>query len=279
MKMTNSKYSPLPKVDSPISRGKDMDSLSIADKVFSSRLILGTGGATSLESLKSAVISSESELVTVAMRRLNSSSSGLLALLRDSKMELLPNTAGCFTAQEAILIAKMSQEALGTNWVKLEVIADEFNLLPEPFETFSAAETLSNLGFRVLAYTNDDPVMAKRLENIGVSAVMPLGSPIGSGMGIRNPHNISLICQTVSVPVVLDAGIGTASDATLAMELGCQAVLIASAITKAKDPSKMAAAMAAGVKAGRLAFLAGRIPVRSHAQASTSSIGKPSWQP
>ncbi len=275
--MTNSKYFPSPKEDNNTSTNKNIDTLSIADKVFSSRLILGTGGSTSLESLKAAIVSSESELVTVAMRRLSSSSSGLLNLLKDSKVELLPNTAGCFTAQEAILIAKMSQEALETNWVKLEVIADEFNLLPEPFETFSAAETLSNLGFKVLAYTNDDPVMAKRLESIGVSAVMPLGSPIGSGMGIRNPHNISLICQTISVPVVLDAGIGTASDAALAMELGCQAVLIASAITKSRDPSKMAAAMAAGVKAGRLAFLAGRIPIRNHAQASTSDIGKPSW--
>lgn len=275
--MTSSRYFPLPKVDSQTSERKNMDPLSIANKIFSSRLILGTGGATSLESLKSAIISSRCELVTIAMRRLNSASSSLLNLLKDFKMELLPNTAGCFTAKEAVLIAQMSQEALGTNWVKLEVIADEFNLLPEPFETFSAAETLSNLGFKVLAYTNDDPVMAKRLENTGVAAIMPLGSPIGSGMGILNPHNISLICQTISVPVVLDAGIGTASDAAFAMELGCQAVLVASAITKAKEPSTMAAAMAAGVQGGRLAFLAGRIPIRSHAQASTPDFGKPTW--
>jgi thiazole synthase len=188
-------------------------------------------------------------------------------------VRVLPNTAGCRTAFEAVRTAQLAREALETDWVKLEVVADERTLLPEPIELLDAAEQLVGLGFTVLPYTNDDPVLARRLQRIGCAAVMPLGSPIGSGLGIQNPHNIGLIVSEAEVPVILDAGVGTASDAALAMELGCDGVLLASSVTRAQDPALMAAAMAAAVRAGRLARLAGRIPRRHHAQASSPLQG------
>jgi thiazole synthase len=193
----------------------------------------------------------------------------VLDLLRRLGIEPLPNTAGCRSAAEAVLTARLAREALDTSWVKLEVVADERTLLPDPIELLDAAERLVDDGFVVLPYTNDDPVLASKLEAVGCAAVMPLGSPIGTGLGIRNPHNIELIVSRASVPVVLDAGIGTASDAALAMELGCSAVLLATAVTRAQDPERMAAAMRSGVEGGRMARLAGRIPQRFWAQASS----------
>src|SRR4051812_19579806 len=187
-----------------------------------SRLIMGTGGAPSLDGLGAALVASGTELTTVAMPRYSPAEAGsLFQLLVDHQIRVLPNTAGCFTAGEAVLTAKLAREALGTDWVKLEVIADEHTLLPDPIELVAAAETLVDDGFTVLPYTNDDPILARKLEQAGCAAVMPLGAPIGSGLGVRNPHNIELMVDAVSVPVILDAGIGTASDATLAMELGC----------------------------------------------------------
>ena len=197
----------------------------------------------------------------------------MLDLLTTLKIQVLPNTAGCHTAREAVRTARMAREALETDWVKLEVVADDRTLLPDPVELLDAAEQLVDEGFVVLPYTNDDPVVAARLQSIGCAAVMPLGSPIGTGLGIRNPHNIAMIVEQSSVPVVLDAGIGTASDAALAMELGCDAVLVASAVTRAQQPAVMAAAMARAVEAGRLARRAGRIPRRWHAEASSPLAG------
>lgn len=244
--------------------------LAIGDHKFTSRLIMGTGGAGNLDALERALTASGTELTTVAMRRADlGSGSGVLDLVRRLGIELLPNTAGCRTAAEAVLTAQLAREALGTDLVKLEVHADERTLLPDPLETVDAAQQLADEGFTVLAYTNDDPVTALRLEEAGCAAVMPLGSPIGTGLGIGNPHNIELIVARASVPVVLDAGIGTASDATLAMELGCDAVLLSTAVTRAQDPERMAAAMRAGVTAGRLARESGRIPQRFWAQASS----------
>ncbi|MFG1695778.1 thiazole synthase [Nonomuraea sp. NPDC049309] len=247
-----------------------MDELIIAGEKFSSRLIMGTGGAPSLEVLDQALAASGTELTTVAMRRLDPSARGsVLDVLNKRNIKVLPNTAGCFTAGDAVLTARLAREALGTNWVKLEVIADERTLLPDPIETFDAAERLVAEGFVVLPYIGDDPALARRLEQAGCAAVMPLGAPIGSGLGIRNPHNIELIVEAASVPVILDAGIGTASDAALAMELGCDAVLLATAVTRAQRPDLMAAAMKQAVIAGRLASQAGRIPRRRYAEASS----------
>jgi thiazole synthase len=251
------------------------DLLTIAGETFTSRLILGTGGTPSLDALEQALLASGTELTTVAMRRVDSAAKGsILDLLKRHAIRVLPNTAGCFTAGEALLTARLAREALGTNWVKLEVIADERTLLPDPIELLDAAERLVDDGFVVLPYTNDDPVLARRLEQAGCATVMPLGAPIGSGLGIRNPHNIRLIVEQANVPVVLDAGIGTASDAALAMELGCEAVLLASAVTRAQAPAMMAAAMRKAIEAGRLAALAGRIPRRHHADASSPMEGR-----
>jgi thiazole synthase len=251
-----------------------MDKLTIAGETFASRLIMGTGGAPSMSILEAALTASRTELTTVAMRRIDPSTSGsVLDILSRCGIRVLPNTAGCFTSGEAVLTARLAREALGTDWVKLEVIADEHTLLPDPIELLDAAEILVADGFVVLPYTNDDPVLARRLEQAGCAAVMPLGAPIGSGLGIRNPHNIELIVDQAQVPVILDAGIGTASDAALAMELGCDAVLLATAVTRAKHPDLMAAAMRHAVEGGRLARLAGRIPMRRHAQASSSFDG------
>lgn len=244
--------------------------LSIAGAEFSSRLILGTGGAANLAVLEAALIAAGTELTTVAMRRVDAQGgTGVLELLARIGITPLPNTAGCRGAAEAVMTAQLAREALQTNWVKLEVIANERTLLPDAVELIKAAEQLVDDGFVVLPYTNDDPVLAHRLEAAGCAAVMPLGSPIGTGLGIANPHNIEMIVEQASVPVILDAGIGTASDAALAMELGCDAVLLASGVTRAADPAMMAAAMAAAVRGGYLARRAGRIPKRFWAEPSS----------
>jgi thiazole synthase len=252
------------------------DPFVIAGETFSSRLIIGTGGARSLDALEEAIVASGTEMATVALRRIDPQAKGsIIDVLDRTGVRLLPNTAGCFTAKDAVVTAQLARDAFDTAWVKLEVIGDDRTLLPDPVELLDAAETLVDEDFIVLAYTNDDPILAKRLEQIGCAAVMPLGSPIGSGMGIRNPYNIKLIVERTEVPVILDAGIGTASDAALAMELGCDAVLLASAVTRAEHPAVMAEAMRKAVEAGRLASRAGRIPRRLHADASTTFKGLP----
>ncbi|WP_280356823.1 thiazole synthase [Nocardia otitidiscaviarum] len=246
--------------------------LEIAGRTFGSRLIMGTGGAESLTVLEEALLASGTELTTVAMRRVDAAGgTGVLDLLKRLEIAPLPNTAGCRTAAEAVLTAQLAREALETDWVKLEVIADERTLLPDAIELVTAAEQLVDAGFTVLPYTTDDPVLARRLEDAGCAAVMPLGSPIGTGLGISNPHNIEMIVAAANVPVILDAGIGTASDAALAMELGCSAVLLATAVTRAHHPTRMATAMKHAVEAGWLAREAGRIPKRFWAQASSPS--------
>ncbi len=248
--------------------------LRIAGTELASRLILGTGGAPSLRVLDEAIAASGTAMCTVAMRRLDPGTSGsVLDVLDRHGVRVLPNTAGCRTAREAVLTARLAREALQTDWIKLEVVADEHTLLPDGPELLDAAADLVADGFTVLPYTNDDPVLARRLQQVGCAAVMPLGSPIGSGLGIGNPHNIELIVAEAQVPVILDAGIGTASDAALAMEYGCDGVLLASAVTRAQDPARMAAAMAAAVQAGWLARGAGRIPKRSQAEASSPRHG------
>lgn len=250
----------------------------LAGHELSSRLILGTGGVQSLEVLRRIVDASGTALATVAMRRVAPAGDGegsLLGTLRQAGVQILPNTAGCHTASEALLVARLAREALGTDWVKLEVVADDHTLLPDPVELLDAARRLVADGFVVLPYTNDDPVLARHLERAGCGAVMPLGAPIGSGLGVRNPHNIAMIVDQAGVPVILDAGIGTASDAAFAMELGCDAVLAASAITRAADPGRMAAAMRLAVAAGYAARTAGRIPRRWHARASSPVAGMP----
>jgi thiazole synthase len=246
------------------------DPFVLAGRTFGSRLIMGTGGAPSLDVLRRALVASGTELTTVAMRRVDPAAAGsVLDVLAQARIEVLPNTAGCYTAAEAVKVARLAREALGTSWVKLEVIADERTLLPDGVELLAAAEQLVADDFTVLPYTSDDPVLARRLEQAGCAAVMPLGSPIGSGLGIRNQHNIELIVAAAGVPVILDAGIGTASDAAIAMELGCAAVLLATSVTRARDAELMAAAMRSAVLAGRLAFRAGRVPRRWHARASS----------
>ncbi|MFV2083321.1 thiazole synthase [Micromonospora sp. LOL_021] len=251
---------------------------TVAGHSFDSRLILGTGGAANLHILEQAIAASGTGLVTVALRRVDSAATmhgGLLDLLERCGVRLLPNTAGCYTATEAVKVAHLAREAFDTDWVKLEVIGDERTLLPDGAELLRAAEQLVDDGFTVLPYTTDDPVLARRLADAGCAAVMPAGAPIGSGLGILNPHHIRLIRQSVDIPVVLDAGVGTASDAALAMELGCDAVLLASAVTRAADPVAMATAMRYAIEAGRLAARAGRIPKRFHALASTPDEGRP----
>jgi thiazole synthase len=255
-----------------VSTEQAVEPLRIADRTFSSRLIMGTGGAESLAVLREALLASGTELTTVAMRRVDAAGgTGVLDLLRQLGIAPLPNTAGCRTAAEAVLTARLAREALETDWVKLEVVADDRTLLPDAIELVSAAEQLVDDGFVVLPYTTDDPALARRLEDIGCAAVMPLGAPIGTGLGIGNPHNIEMIVAAAGVPVILDAGIGTASDAALAMELGCSAVLLATAVTRARHPALMAAAMSDAVRAGLLARRAGRIPKRFWAQASSPS--------
>ncbi len=256
------------------------DALVIDGVALGSRLIMGTGGAPSLSGLGAALVASGTELTTVAMRRYSvdsasSADTNLFALLLENNIRVLPNTAGCFTAREAVMTAELAREALETDWVKLEVIADEHTLLPDALELVEATEQLVTRGFKVFAYTNDDPVLALRLEQLGAAAVMPLGAPIGTGLGILNPHKIELIVSRAGIPVVLDAGIGTASDAALAMELGCDAVLLATAVTRAQNPVLMAKAFKHAVIGGRLAAQGGRIPKRQHALASSAMEGRP----
>ena len=250
------------------------EKLQIAGRVFQSRLIFGTGGFTSLQVMSEALGETGAEMVTVAMRRVDPMAGGsILDVIDAGGCDILPNTAGCFTAADAVFTARMAREALGTEWIKLEVIGDDRTLLPDGAELLAAAEQLVDEGFVVLPYCNDDPILAKRLEQVGCAAVMPLGSPIGSGAGIRNPYNLAIILENAEVPVVLDAGIGTASDAAIAMELGCDAVLVASSISRAKDPVRMARAMRLAVESGRLAHEAGRIPRRLYAEASSPTEG------
>jgi thiazole synthase len=258
-----------------VSVAADHDPLVIAGRSLSSRLLLGTGGMASPQSLREALVGSGTALATVAVRRVDPSTRhSLVDLLDELDIGILPNTAGCFTAAEAVLTAKLAREAFDTNWVKLEVISDDRTLLPDTVELVRAAEDLVEAGFVVLPYCSDDPVAAQRLEQVGCAAVMPLGSPIGTGLGILNPHNLALIVERAEVPVVLDAGIGTASDACWAMELGCDAVMVASAVTRAQDPGMMARAMGDAVRAGRAAHQAGRIPRRFHAEASSPTAGR-----
>ncbi len=246
------------------------DPLHLAGRTLHSRLLLGSGGVSSNAALREAIGASGTEVVTVSMRRTGTGvDNGLLRVVREAGVEILPNTSGARTAREAVLVAELAREALGTDWVKLEVVDDDRTLLPDVVELLDAAESLVSKGFQVLPYTGDDPVVATRLAEVGCAAVMPLGAPIGSGLGIRNPHAITLIREAVDVPVILDAGVGTASDAALAMELGCDAVLLATAVTRAERPGLMARAMRYAVHAGRDAHRAGRVPKRHVAQASS----------
>jgi thiazole synthase len=248
--------------------------LTIADKSFDSRLLIGSSLYPNHQIMMDSIAASGSEVVTVAIRRINVQGGGesVIDMLAD-KYHILPNTAGCYTARDAVLTAQLAREAIGTNWIKLEVIGDEETLFPDVEHLLSAAEELVKDGFIVLPYCNDDPITCRKLADIGCAAVMPLGAPIGSGMGLRNPYNLEIICDQASVPVIVDAGIGTASDAAIAMELGCDGILLNSAIARARDPIKMADAMGRGVEAGRLAFQAGRIPKKLYADASSPTKG------
>jgi thiazole synthase len=248
----------------------------LGGRAWHSRLIAGTGGFRSLEQMEEALVASGAEIVTVALRRIDPAAKGsVLDVIDRLGLFALPNTAGCFTARDAVATARLAREAFETDWVKLEVIGDDRNLLPDPVELLEAAEQLVGEGFEVLPYTNDDPILAQRLEDVGCAAVMPLGSPIGSGNGINNSYNLRMIVEQARVPVILDAGIGTASDAALAMEVGCDGVLLASAVSRAEDPERMARAMRLAVEGGRLARESGRIPRRTYAEASTSQEGVP----
>jgi thiazole synthase len=252
------------------------EQLVIAGRELHSRLILGTGGFGNHQVLAQALSAAGSELCTVALRRLDPAARGsILDVLQAAGVDVLPNTAGCFTARDAVITAQLAREAFETDWIKLEVIGDDRTLLPDVVELVAAAEELVDDGFVVLPYTTDDPILARRLEDVGCAAVMPLGSPIGSGMGIRNPYNISIMVERAGVPVVLDAGVGTASDAAIAIELGCDAVLCASAISRAHDPVAMARAIRLAIESGLLARGAGRIPRRRYAEASTPDQGLP----
>lgn len=248
----------------------------IGDHEFSSRLIVGTGKYPDFEVMKAALDASGAELVTVALRRINLDAprgEGLLDHIDRSKYRLLPNTAGCFTAEDAILTARLAREALGTDLVKLEVIGDPHTLFPDNEATVEAARVLIDDGFTVMPYVIDDPIVCRKLIDLGCPTVMPLAAPIGSGQGIRNPTNLKIILETLDAPVIVDAGVGTASDAAVAMELGCTAVLMNTAIAGAKQPVQMASAMRYAIEAGRLAYEAGRIPRRLYAQASSPSDG------
>ncbi|HZX36392.1 MAG TPA: thiazole synthase [Thermodesulfobacteriota bacterium] len=251
------------------------DALKIGGRTFASRLMVGSGKYPSNEVMKNALEESGAEVVTVAVRRvdLKNPSDSFLGHIDLSRYTILPNTAACYTAEDAIRTARLAREALSTDLVKLEVIGDEKTLFPDNEELLKAAKVLVKEGFIVLPYVSDDPIMAKKLEDIGCAAVMPLAAPIGSGLGIRNPYNIRIILETVKIPVIVDAGVGTASDAAIAMELGCDGVLMNTAIAGAKDPVKMARAMRLAVEAGRLAFLSGRIPKKLYATASSPIEG------
>lgn len=250
--------------------------LVIAGREFRSRLILGTGKYDSFELMRQCHEASETEMVTVAVRRVNISDrsrESLLDYVDTNRFSLLPNTAGCYSAEDAVRTARLAQEAGLSHWIKLEVIGDEKTLYPDTEALLQATRILVKEGFIILPYTNDDVVMAKKLEDAGAAAVMPLGAPIGSGLGIQNANNITLIKEAVRVPVIVDAGVGTASDATIAMELGADGVLLNTAVAEAKNPLSMARAMKLAVEAGRLAFLAGRIPRKRYASASSPVEG------
>ena len=261
----------------PASRARtDPGGWELGGKQWTSRLIVGTGGFRSLAQMEAALRASGTEIVTVALRRVDPAAQGsMVDLIERLGLFALPNTAGCYTARDAVRTAHLAREAFETDWVKLEVIGDDRTLLPDAVELVAAAETLVDDGFTVLPYTNDDPVLARRLEDAGCAAVMPLGSPIGSGAGIRNPYSLRIIVEAAGVPVILDAGIGTASDAALAMELGCDGVLLASSVSRAADPARMATAMRRAVEAGYEARRAGRIPRRLNAEASSPDEGLP----
>ena len=253
------------------------DPFTIGDLILQSRVLLGTSRYPDQQTMLDCLEASGTQFVTISLRRIPTHTQGsenLYQLLNERGYHLLPNTAGCFTAKEAILTAKLAREALQTNWIKLEVIADEETLLPDGEELLLAAEELVRLGFQVLPYTNDDPVLARKLEDVGCKAVMPLASPIGTGLGIRNPHNLELILSRSNIPVIVDAGLGTASDITQAFELGCHAVLLNTAVARAQNPVKMAKAVGAAALAGREAYLAGRMPSKSYAEPSTPMQGK-----
>ncbi len=257
-----------------------MDSpLVLGGREFRSRLIVGTGKYASNEIMREAIEASGSEIVTVAVRRVSLPGTGgsILDVIDPKRYTLLPNTAGCYNADEAVRTAYLAREAGLGDMVKLEVIGDPRTLFPDVLGLLEATTTLAREGFVVLPYTNDDPVLARRLQEAGAAAVMPLGAPIGSGLGIRNPYNIKIILEGVTVPVIVDAGVGTASDAAVAMELGCDGVLMNTAIAGAKDPVAMATAMRLAVEAGRLAFKAGRIPKKLYATASSPLEGVPDW--
>ena len=253
-----------------------MQELQIADKTYHSRLLIGTAGYPNFHVMMEAVAASGAEIATVSMRRVkftDMSGENVFALLRERGITILPNTAGCFTAKDAVLTAQLAREALETPLIKLEVIGDDRTLFPDVEQLLSAAVTLVKAGFTVLPYCNDDPITCKKLEDIGCAVVMPLGAPIGSGMGIRNPYNLQIIRDIVQVPLIVDAGVGTASDAAVAMELGCDGVLLNTAIAKAHRPVLMAEAMKKAIEAGRAAFLAGRIPRKLYANASSPQQG------
>jgi thiazole synthase len=250
--------------------------LVLGGRTFKSRLIVGTGKYKTFSLMREALEKSGTEIVTVAVRRVNMtdrSKESLLDYIDPQRFMILPNTAGCYTAEEAIRISNLAREAGMSNWVKLEVIGDEKTLFPDTEALLSATKTLVNDGFVVLPYTNDDPIMARKLQDAGAAAVMPLGAPIGSGMGIQNPANLRIILEFASIPVIVDAGVGTASDAATALELGCDAVLMNTGIAGADDPIAMAEAMKLAVQAGRMAFKAGRIPRKLYAAASSPLEG------
>ncbi len=254
-----------------------MGELVIAGKAFQSRLLIGTAKYPNPQTMLAAIEASGAEIVTVSIRRINvqeTTSESIIKYLEEKNLFFLPNTAGCYTAKDAVLTAQLARESLNTNWIKLEVIGDDETLFPDTVELLKAAEQLLNDGFVVLAYTNDDPITCKKLYNLGCHAVMPLASPIGSGMGIRNPYNLQIIREQLpDIPLIIDAGIGTASDAAIAMELGYDGVLLNTAISQAQHPVQMAEAMKLAVKAGRLAFEAGRIPRKLYATASSPLEG------
>lgn len=252
------------------------DAFTLGGKTFSSRLMVGTSQYPSPEIMFRAIEASGAEIVTVSIRRMDLRNPAFTFLGEPfiQQRHLLPNTSGCYTAAEAVLTAELAREALGTHWIKVEVVGDEKTLLPDSVELLKACETLVKKGFVVLPYCNDDPVTCRRLADLGCAAVMPLASPIGTGLGIRNPHNLMLIREAVSIPLIVDAGIGTASDAAQAMELGYDGILLNTAIAQAKDPVRMAGAMKLAVEAGRGAYLAGRMPKSYHAHASSPEEGK-----
>ncbi len=253
-----------------------MEGLKIGNRVCSSRLLIGSSGYPNFNVMLKAIEMSEANIVTVAIRRVklnDPSNENLYSILKKKNHTILPNTAGCYTAKDAVLTAQLAREALGTNLIKLEVIGDDQTLFPDVEQLIPAASELIKDGFTVLPYCNDDPITCKKLEDVGCAVVMPLGAPIGSGAGIRNPYNIQIIRDIIKVPVIVDAGVGTASDATVAMELGCDGILLNTAVAKARDPVLMASAMRKAVEAGREAFLSGRIPQKLYATASSPTEG------